>query len=122
MIVKTPSASTSPNKYIVSAKLSYNDASTTHSPTPSHTTNKTLLPKSKSIPGTPAVLSISEPQLFNVLSHDNQQGNDNNGNNMNLIIDVPESENNIVYIQHNVDNASAHSASPNPSDDDVGKM
>ena len=122
MIVKTPSASTSPNKYIVSAKLSYNDASITHSPTPSHTTNKTPLPKSKSIPATPAALSISEPQLFNILSHDNQQGNDNNANNLNLIIDVPEPENKIVQIQHNVDNASAHSASPSPSDDDIGKM
>jgi hypothetical protein len=109
MIVKTPSASTSPNKYVVSANLSYDNA------TPSRITNKTITHSQQSIPGTHA--APSEPQLLNLLSH----VNDNNGNNVNLIIDVPEPENQNVQVNmNNGDNASAaHSASPS---DDFGSM
>jgi len=108
MIVKTPSASTSPNKYVVSANLSYDNA------TPSRITNKTITHSQQSIPGTHA--TPSKPQLLKLLS---SHVNDNNGNNMNLIIDVPEPENQNVQVNmNNGDNASAaHSASPSPSDD-----
>ena len=97
--IKTPSAST-PQKYVVSAKLSYDDSVTVTATTPAHL--KTTTPPFK----------LHLPPLSNTQYDNNNKNGDNN--NVNLVIDVPEDEeleNQIVVQPNPSDNASTHSTS-----------
>jgi hypothetical protein len=104
--IKTPSTST-PQKYVVSAKLSYDDNVTVTATTPAHL--KTTTP----------LFKLQLPPLSNTQDDNNNKNGDNN--NVNLVIDVPEDEeleNQIVVQPNPSDNASTHSTSPS----NVGNM
>ena len=116
--LKTPPLST-PQKYVVSAKLSYNDDVTvmTTKTTPARS-NTTTPPFKLHLP------PLSQPQsqpVTPVSSQNTDNNNDNNDNNISLVVDIPEEnelENQIVIEPNPNDNASTRSTSPS----NIGNM
>lgn len=108
--LKTPPSST-PQKYVVSAKLSYDDDVTVM------TTKNTPAPARSNTTTPPFKLHL--PPLSNTQDDNNNKNGDNN--NVSLVVDIPEEnelENQIVIQPNPNDNASTRSTSPS----NIGNM
>ena len=119
--LKTPPSST-PQKYVVSAKLSYDDDVTVMTTKTTPTRSKTTTPSFKlhlpplSQPQSQPLTPVSSQNVNN-----NDNDNNNNDNNVSLVVDIPEEnelENQIVIQPNPNDNASTRSTSPN----NIGNM
>uniref|UniRef100_A0A6C0I3M3 SMODS and SLOG-associating 2TM effector domain-containing protein n=1 Tax=viral metagenome TaxID=1070528 RepID=A0A6C0I3M3_9ZZZZ len=115
--LKTPPLST-PQKYVVSAKLSYDDNVTVM------TTKTTPARSNTTTPPFKLHLPLLQPQsqpVTPVSSKNTDNNNDNNDNNISLVVDIPEEnelENQIVIEPNPNDNASTRSTSPS----NIGNM
>jgi hypothetical protein len=119
--LKTPPSST-PQKYVISAKLSYDDDVTVMTTKTTPTRSKTTTPSFKlhlpplSQPQSQPLTPVSSQNVNN-----NDNDNNNNDNNVSLVVDIPEEnelENQIVIQPNPNDNASTRSTSPN----NIGNM